>query len=426
MAVFAQSDGGVRRLFAVAEDGQSLPVAISPAGISAQYAGTLSGRRIVYATVAPDGSLLSVRRVLADGSGDELLGLLEPSAYRAARGAWEVAGRAVVQLTRQDGSAELIATGPSLPGIGHLASGRWVGAAGDRAVYLARATSAIKQAGDLRSVRIDGSGDLALGGGDADDLFHGLAGAAVLLTEHASAAAEIHSVGADGSGRVSRAGSLGTLYAGGLLVASRGAQLERLDSKLAPTALGLPVGAAALVLRDDGSVIAHAAGQGLFAADGKTVSKLDAFAADRGLAAQVAEGSVFYTANNAQGSFLRSARLDGSSSLTLSSAQGHELLFSGLLPGGRALFFRTAGSEIGGRLMTVALDATGERAVGDDATGTLRAADHDFGGLSKSGRLFFEAELVEHAPPRLFVLDAQGVRALTSSGEYTSLSALLN
>jgi hypothetical protein len=102
------------------------------------------------------------------------------------------------------------------------------------------------------------------------------------------------------------------------------------------------------------------------------------------------------------------------------------VLFSALVPGGRALFFRTGGAEIGGRLSTVALDGSAERVVGDDATGTTHAADHDFGALSAGGRLFFEAELFEHAPPRIYVVEPGGaVRALSDRAVYTSIATLL-
>ena len=58
-------------------------------------------------------------------------------------------------------------------------------------------------------------------------------------------------------------------------------------------------------------------------------------------------------------------------------------------------------------------------------TGTLAAADHDFGGVTKAGRVVFEAELVEHQPPLLFVVEPDGsVRGLTAASSYATLSAI--
>jgi hypothetical protein len=48
------------------------------------------------------------------------------------------------------------------------------------------------------------------------------------------------------------------------------------------------------------------------------------------------------------------------------------------------------------------------------------------GGLTRAGRLVFEAELVEHAAPRLFILDTGGeIRSLTPDGSSATLSAVL-
>lgn len=428
VAVYLQVDAGVKRLFAVPEDGKTPPVALSPAGARAVFGASLSGRRVLYATLAADASVTSVRRVSTDGSGEALLAEFPAGKYVSLRGAWEAEGRAIVQLTNPDGTPDLFASAGNA--LVRIAGGRYVGAAAGRIVYLANNTSAVSKTGDVRSVKLDGSGDLALGGGDADDTFHGLAGSTVLLTEHATGAAEVHAVSADGSGRKSRAGSKGVLFASGALVASRSGALERLGRDLSATALNFPEGAAtALALRADGTVFAHVAGQGVLAADGRSVRTLDAFATNTALAAQLvsfpAGERLVYTANNDEGSYLRVAPLDGSAASTLAEGHYQEVLFSGL-HAGRALFFRTAGAEIGGRLSTVGLDGQGERPVGDLVTRTATAADHDFGGLSKAGRLFFEAEIVEHAPPRLFVVEPSGaVRALTAAAGYTSLSALV-
>ncbi len=67
-----------------------------------------------------------------------------------------------------------------------------------------------------------------------------------------------------------------------------------------------------------------------------------------------------------------------------------------------------------------------ERLLGEPASGTLAAADHDFGGVTRSGRIVFEAELIEHLPPQLFVVEPDGsVRGLTGASSYSTLSAIV-
>src|SRR2546422_462748 len=82
-----------------AEDGRSGPVALAPAGGRAAFGAALPGRRVVYGTLSADASVLSVRLIAADGGGEQILGEFPAGQYLALRGAWEVDGRIVVQLT---------------------------------------------------------------------------------------------------------------------------------------------------------------------------------------------------------------------------------------------------------------------------------------------------------------------------------------
>ena len=100
------------------------------------------------------------------------------------------------------------------------------------------------------------------------------------------------------------------------------------------------------------------------------------------------------------------------------------MLFSSALPGGRVVFYRTNGVEPGGWLSSARIDGGDERLVGDDATGTRRAADHDFGAVTGAGRLVFEAELHEGTAPQLFVVESnREVRRLTAAGTDTTTTA---
>ena len=90
------------------------------------------------------------------------------------------------------------------------------------------------------------------------------------------------------------------------------------------------------------------------------------------------------------------------------------------------LFYRTNGVEPGGWLASAKIEGGDERLIGDDATGTRHAADHDFGAVLASGRLVFEAELQEGQAPRLYVVEPTGeIRSLTAQGSYATLSAVL-
>ena len=177
-----------------------------------------------------------------------------------------------------------------------------------------------------------------------------------------------------------------------------------------------------LALLADGRVAGFVKGAGVMA-DGQV---LDNFSADTVVAAHAFSDRLVYTANNFTGSYLRSARLDAGGAVTLSEGHGQELLFESELPGDRILFYRTKATEPGGWLSTVALGGGGERVVGDDLTGTRKAADQDFGGVTRAGRLIFEAELQEGTKPQLFIVEPGGeVRALTGAGTSATLSALV-
>jgi hypothetical protein len=421
--VFSQIESGAPRLFAAGESTSAKAVALTPAGVRAAYCGSIA-RRVLWAQLASDATVVSLHEVALDGSGDVALGDLPAAKYRSARGAWAVGGLTVVQLPRADGSGpELLAARNG--GLTRLAQGRYLGAFGDRVAYLASASSASIDAGDVRSMKSDGSGDVALGGGEGKDLFHGITGGMLVLTVN-GASPEVRAVSFDGSELHSRSGSVGLLFSRGSVVAAHGAGFEVLDTGMSASPLRLPVGANVLAVLDDGRVAAHVAGTGVVAADSRGSQLLDGFAAGNARGAHQVRDRLVYTANGAAGSFLRSARVDGSAAVTLAEGHGQEILFTSALPQGRVLFYRTNGVEPGGWLASAKLDGGDERLLGDDASGTRHAADHDFGAVLGSGRLVFEAELQEGQKPRLYVMETMGeVRTLTAAGSYATLSAVL-
>ena len=425
--VFARASATETRLFAQPESGGEA-IALTPAGSRAEFGGT-AGKRVIYGVLAADGTLASVRSVGLDGQGDVALGALTPAAYRGLRGLHVASdGSLLIELAQAAGARELrIARGGSAP-LATFAAGSWLGEAAGAVVYLANAQSLGDGVGDVRALRLDGSGDRLLGAGGGDDQFHGLSGSSALVTARRSGAAEVRSVPLDGAAAKVRAGSRGVLFSRGVLVAARGASLEKLDAALSATTLALPSGATALAVLPDGRVAGFLAGSGLLAADAAKATVLDTPAASSALAAHVlASGDrLVYTANGDTGSFLRSARLDGTGAALLSEGHGQTVLFTSEMGSGRVVFYKTKGNEPGGWLHSVRAEGGDERMLGDSASGTLAAADHDFGGVTKAGRIIFEAELVEHQAPRLFVVEPDGtLRGLTGAGSYATLSAIV-
>lgn len=135
-----------------------------------------------------------------------------------------------------------------------------------RVAYLQHGRSAGSGVGDVGSIRLDGSGELVLGGGGgARDRFLSFTSDQLLLTGHTGAAPEVRSVALDGSAARVRIGSDGVL-AGGAARGDADNRLERLDAALAPTALQLPSTASPLLLLEDGRLVARVAGTGLVGA----------------------------------------------------------------------------------------------------------------------------------------------------------------
>lgn len=433
--VYTALDASLPRLYVVGEAAGASSLALSPAGQRAAFVGALGttakdatppatrSLQVVYGLVADDASLLSLRKVNADGAADVLLATLPAGVWTSPSGAWQTAdGTILVQLSRQDGS------GPALLAIRDntakvLAAGRFVALAGNRLAYLANSTSGVADVGDLRSVAADGSANLALGGGDADDEFHGVAEGKLLFTAHHSGSApELRIAGVDGVNALSRPGSKGLLLSGSTVVAARSGAFEKVGLDLHVAKVSLLSGAQVLALLGDGRVAAFVKGAGVMA-DGQV---LDSWSADSVAGAHLFGDRLVYTMNSAAGSYLRSAKLDGSGATGLSEGHGQQLLFEAELPGSRVLFYRTKATEPGGWLSTVAVAGGAESLVGDDYTGTRRAADQDFGGLTRAGRLVFEAELHEGSGPSLFVVEpGGGVRALTPAGTRATLAAVL-
>ena len=420
--VYQAVESGLTHLYAVSELPGSKAVALTPADQRAAFCGALGNDSAVYALVGDDASVTGLHQVGLDGKGDVPLASLTPATWTSPGGAWRTAdGTIVVQLSRLDGK------GPELLAIANgavtsLALGRYLALSGNRIAYLSDATSAAN-VGDVRTVGADGTANLALGGGDGDDDFLGFVSDKLVFTAHHTGdAPELRIAGLDGAGVLSRAGSRGLLLSGSTVVAARAGGFEKVGVDLYVKPVSLLAGAQVMALLPDGRVAAFVKGAGVMA-DGQVI---DTFGADTVIAPHAYSDRLVYTANNFTGAYLRSAKLDATGAATLSEGHGQELLFESEMPGSQVLFYRTKGTEPGGWLSTVALGGGGEKVVGDDLTGTRKAADQDFGGVTRAGRLVFEAELQEGQAPELFVVEPGGeVRSLTAAGSAATLSAVV-
>lgn len=420
--VYTQTESGLTRVYAVPETPGSKAVALSPAGVRAAFCGAISDTAGVYALVGDDASVTGLHLVNLDGSGDVALAATTPGTWTTPSGAWRTAdGTVVVQLSRLDGTgSELLSV--SNGAVNSLALGRELAVSGNRIAYVEGATGAAN-VGNVRSVGADGSANLALGGGDADDEYLGFVQDKLIFTVHRSQAQpELRFAGIDGSGVLARTGSKGLLLSGNTVVASRSGGFEKVGTDLFVKPITLFAGAQVLALLPDGRVASFVKGAGVMADQ----TLLDNFSADTVVAAHAFPDRLVYTANNYTGAYLRSARIDATGAVTLSEGHGQELLFEAEMPGSQVLFYRTKATEPGGWLSVVGVGGGTERVVGDDLTGTRKAADQDFGGVTKAGRLVFEAELTEGQAPHLFVVEPGGeVRSLTQAASAATLSAVV-
>ncbi|MCA1827312.1 MAG: hypothetical protein LC689_10295, partial [Myxococcales bacterium] len=302
------------RLYASPETPGSNAAALSPEGMRAAFCGAVGGTAVVYALAGDDASVNGLHLVDLDGSGETALGALTPGTWTSPSGAWRTSdGAIVVQLSRLDGKGlELLSVKDGA--VISLALGRFLALSGNRVAYLAN-TERAAEVGDVRSVSADGSANLGIGGGDGDDDFHGVVSDKLIFTAHHSGATpELRFAALDGEGSLSRAGSRGLLLSGNTVVAARDDGFEKVGLDLFVKPVPVLSGAQVLALLPDGRVAAFVKGAGVMA----DAQILDNFTADTVVAAHAWQDRVVYTVNNFTGSYLRSARTDGSGAVTLS------------------------------------------------------------------------------------------------------------
>jgi hypothetical protein len=410
---FANDRGQV---VAVREDG-SREVRLSVPDSDSIFAASLPGQRALLGELRTDpttgGKVLArLLAVTSDGAQRELLGQFDASAYERVGKVQPLGGAVVAEMVRYGdlGRSDLyLLRGGAAPTL--LAQrASLVAAAGDRVAFLAgMATPA--GIGDLRSVKLDGTGTIVLGGGDGQDRIAQVTGSRILLTTHSSGLGDVRVIGIDGSAAdtigdpslderaVGFAGDrvvLSRATAGGHVLASStatGADLRLLTAA--------PLDASALAVTADARVL-FATAQGALlsvSATGGEPRLLDPTAGKNVRLDQLTSAAAVYVGEGPQALSLRAAALDGSlvsvlfeRELTIpyasaTTADGHVILHTSF-----------AGELEGGQVYSVKLDGTGLAALGQqvaDGEGIpVRGsqADQDFEAVTPSGRVIFETE----------------------------------
>jgi hypothetical protein len=398
---------GGRTLMAVLEDGSAAPRAISAAGADTTFVTTLADRRVLAVEHQNDGQDVSQLVIVAlDGSRQALV---TPAGYNAA-------GKA--QLADDGVAVELIRTGTT----------------GGTDLYLARASSQILLAshatlvsvaagrvaylasGTLRSIRTDGSGDLALGTGS--DVVAQTLGDLVLF----SSGADARLARLDGLATVTLPNaSAFALCSGGRIVYTRAGTIfsSALDgSDERSLGAGTPILATpdGRVLAVDGSALVS------LGETGGASRVLDPAAGSTLRFVRLLGDRVVYTGETTDSVGLRTARLDGGGATTLYQEDVTLPVVTGLSADGRVIFhIAYVGQLEGGQVLSVKLDGTGLMRVGSDVydeSGLRQAApaDQDFEAITPSGRLIVEVEYEGN------LFGSQLLQTGASSTQATSLS----
>jgi len=389
-----------RSVVAISEDGAGAAVTLSAAGASASFVTALEGRRVLIAERAADGSLARLIAVGVDGSGRQVVGTA-PAGYEGVAKAL-VSGPIVVAALQRAGGlgvTDLYVFPPGGAAV-QLAQGATLSAVGSgRVLYLASAHAA-EGSGDARSIALDATADVALGGGDGQDQILQADGVRVLLTIHGAA---VRLVGFSGEGAVTLATAGANLRAFAL---GSGRILYTRDGALASSSLDgtdervLAPAATPILVAPDGRIL-FASGGALssVAPLGGVVRVLDAHAGASVRFARIFGDSVIFTGDGAEWAALRAARLDGSGARVLFEREVTLPIVAGVTSSGHVVFHASyLGQLEGGQVLSAKLDGTETQQIGRDVystEGTRSAnvpADQDFEALTPSGRVILESE----------------------------------
>lgn len=417
MVVFAGREGSTRTVGAVIEDGGKPSVALSAAGVDTTFASAISARRALLVEHAEGGSIAGLVAVRATDGSRADLGRLPAGQYHAVEKTLEVGGAIVVELSRAEraGNAahDVMVLRPGAEPKLLAATAKLAAAAGERIAIVVK--------GNLSSVKLDGTGSIALGGGDGHDEVVEARGDRILLTTHAGPGGDVRLARIDGG-----AVDLGTPGAEEKAVAitesSRVVYLRKTAGGAVLVSAGLDgTGESVLTAPELDARPFHVAGDQIFfggaggalravsATQGAPIV-LDPAAGKNVRVGAIGGGRIVYASDTPQWPALRAAALDGSGVTSLVEEPPAIPFFSGLMPDGRVVYYRALAGQIdGGRMFSVKLDGSDRRPIGTAVTGTdgkpmpAGPLDQDFEVITPSGRVILESEFEASGGSQLLV-----------------------
>jgi hypothetical protein len=439
--VFTGKAGAARMVGAVIEDASAPPVTLSTDGVDTTYVGVVGGRRAILAERGGDGSIAAIVAAGVDGKARATLATFPAGKYADAVQAGSSGDTVVVELATIGGSAhDVVAVRAGAAPMVLAADATLTAVASGRAAVLA--------GGNLKSVAIDGTPAIPLGGGDGHDQLVEVRGDRLLLTTHADAAGDVRSVKIDGTGAVDvgqpdvdeRAVGLTETQrlvylrkgAGGAVLVSTA--LDGKDEQILSTP---DLDAHPIKVTAGGEVFFGGAAGGLLAvaASGGAPRVLDPSAGSNVRLGAVHAGQVLYVSDTPHWPALRAAKLDGTGVVSLLEEAPQIPFFGGVMPDGRVVYYRSlAGQLEGGHVFSVKLDGTDRRPVATNVAGSNGQVisggpeDQDFETITPSGRLVLESEFELTGGGSQLVVgaaDQEGARVISGALTYVRFAALV-
>lgn len=402
--IFAGKVDAARTVGAVLADATQPATMLSAPGVDTLFASALPGRRVLLVEHAPDGSIAALVTANVDSGARSPLGKLAAGQYRAVDKARSVGDRLVVELARVGSSeSDVLTLRPGEEPRLVAALARLVAVNADRV--------AVVGGGNLRSLKLDGTGAIALGGGDGHDKVADVRGDRILVSTHAGGAGDVRAVDIGGGGAI----DLGQPDADEQAVAFT-------DAGRIVFTRRTPAGAVLVSAAPDGKDTTVLTTPDLDARPLRVVGDRVLFTSAKGALLSVSEGGgaptvldpaaganvrigalrgaqLFYVCDTPHWPALRVAALDGSGVVSLQEEPPVLPFFSGVTDDGRVVYYRSLAGQIeGGRIFSVKLDGTDRRPVGtavstaDGAPTGKGLADQDFEAITTSGRLILETE----------------------------------
>ena len=402
--IFAGKVDAARTVGAVLADATRPATMLSAPGVDTVFASALPGRRVLLVEHAPDGSIAALVSANVDSGARSPLGKLPAGQYRAVDKARSAGDLLVVELARFGSSqSDVLTRSPGEEPRLVAALARLVAVNADRV--------AVVGGGNLRSLKLDGTGAIALGGGDGHDKVADVRGDRILVSTHAGGAGDVRAVDIGGGGAI----DLGQPDAdeqavaftdAGRIVFTRRTPAGAVLVSAAPdgkdtTVLTTPdLDARPLRVIGDRVLFTSAKGALLSVSEsGGAPTVLDPAAGANVRIGALRGAQIFYVCDTPHWPALRVASLDGSGVVSLQEEPPVLPFFSGVTDDGRVVYYRSLAGQIeGGRIFSVKLDGTDRRPVGTavstaDGTPTGKGlADQDFEAITASGRLILETE----------------------------------